>query len=600
MTIRTAMLTIDENLPMQGFGLSNVGDIAFGTGKKLIFGDGSQQATAAVKATTVSLGLVQPDGTSILIDANGVISAVGTPLPTASPTVLGGVKIDGTTIVIDANGVISATGGGGGGYTLPTASTTILGGVKVDGTSVTIDGNGVISAAYALPTADVNTLGGVKIGGPTGMTMINGFASVNVSPTLSGLQIDLGTGQLRVKLGANMSLDGNGALTSTAAGGGGVSSLNGATGAVTLTVNGKGTNTNTIVLTSADITESGNLYFTNARAVAALAGQSISPTTLNVGSIYQASGVTGGQISVQADLVFGNGGSSGDLLLLSPNSHLTMAGGTISGAGSLSVTGAGSFGSLTIGGVAAATQSYVTSNFFPLTGGTLSGGLNMGGNSISNCGSLTTTGAVTINGGASLIVASGLFKTTNANAIFTNTANGSYISLEGWTFLAHRNGAEFGDYAEFVPNPADDLEPGDVAVIDLDHDEAVKKHTGTQYDRMVAGVHSTHPAMAISYDDGPQGGTAPVQSPQAVAGRVPTKVTTTYIDNQGQTVRRSIHRGDLVVASSIPGHAMAADPSDCPNGTIPPGSIIGKAMQDWDPAEGDAQEGQIKVWVNLG
>ena len=34
-------------------------------------------------------------------------------LPTASTTELGGVKIDGTTITIDANGVISATGGGG-------------------------------------------------------------------------------------------------------------------------------------------------------------------------------------------------------------------------------------------------------------------------------------------------------------------------------------------------------------------------------------------------------------------------------------------------------------------------------------------------------
>lgn len=66
-----------------------------------------------------------------VITASGVITsitnkrvfalyAVGTPtnltytLPTASPTVKGGVKIDGTTITIDANGVISSTASGGG------------------------------------------------------------------------------------------------------------------------------------------------------------------------------------------------------------------------------------------------------------------------------------------------------------------------------------------------------------------------------------------------------------------------------------------------------------------------------------------------------
>ena len=36
-------------------------------------------------------------------------------LPTASTTVLGGVKVDGSTVNIDANGVITASGGGGGG-----------------------------------------------------------------------------------------------------------------------------------------------------------------------------------------------------------------------------------------------------------------------------------------------------------------------------------------------------------------------------------------------------------------------------------------------------------------------------------------------------
>jgi len=62
-------------------------------------------------------------------------------LPTASTTVLGGVKVDGTTITIDANGVIS----GANTYTLPTATATILGGVKI-GAGVTIT-SGVISVS---------------------------------------------------------------------------------------------------------------------------------------------------------------------------------------------------------------------------------------------------------------------------------------------------------------------------------------------------------------------------------------------------------------------------------------------------------------------
>ena len=49
-----------------------------------------------------------------------VAAGGGYTLPTASTVMLGGVKIDGTTITINGSGVISA-----GGYVLPTASTAI-------------------------------------------------------------------------------------------------------------------------------------------------------------------------------------------------------------------------------------------------------------------------------------------------------------------------------------------------------------------------------------------------------------------------------------------------------------------------------------------
>ena len=91
-----------------------------------------------VKAMPTAVGNT---GDDVLVDDDGRLH-----IPKATTRFIGGVKPDGTTIKINTNGVISAVGGSGGGYTLPTASTTTLGGVKVDGTSITIDGNGVISS----------------------------------------------------------------------------------------------------------------------------------------------------------------------------------------------------------------------------------------------------------------------------------------------------------------------------------------------------------------------------------------------------------------------------------------------------------------------
>lgn len=65
-------------------------------------------------------------------------------LPTASTSVLGGVKIDGSTITIDGNGVISAVGGSSGGGTTYTA-----------GDNITISNN-VISATVPTYTAGSN------------------------------------------------------------------------------------------------------------------------------------------------------------------------------------------------------------------------------------------------------------------------------------------------------------------------------------------------------------------------------------------------------------------------------------------------------------
>ncbi|KAA6348666.1 hypothetical protein EZS27_003899 [termite gut metagenome] len=66
-------------------------------------------------------------------------------LPVATPSVLGGVKPDGSTITVTEDGIISSTGGGSG-YTLPPATTDILGGIKV-GAGLSVTGDGLLSSS---------------------------------------------------------------------------------------------------------------------------------------------------------------------------------------------------------------------------------------------------------------------------------------------------------------------------------------------------------------------------------------------------------------------------------------------------------------------
>lgn len=95
-------------------------------------------------ATTTVAGIVKPDGTSILVKADGTISAK-LPDPTvAAVGTLGVVKPDGTTITIKADGTISAKQ-----KDATIATDTTPGIVKPDGTTVTVDEDGTISAKQA-------------------------------------------------------------------------------------------------------------------------------------------------------------------------------------------------------------------------------------------------------------------------------------------------------------------------------------------------------------------------------------------------------------------------------------------------------------------
>ena len=124
------------------------------------------------KATNVSLGIVKPDGITITIDSDGTIhSSSSYVLPKASTSVLGGVKVDGSSITIDISGTIhtgiattehhgtvqpdgttvTITNDGiisAKQYTLPVATDSVLGGVKVDNSTIKANSSGVLTVQH--------------------------------------------------------------------------------------------------------------------------------------------------------------------------------------------------------------------------------------------------------------------------------------------------------------------------------------------------------------------------------------------------------------------------------------------------------------------
>ncbi len=121
----------------------------------------------------------------------------------------------------------------------------------------------------------------------------------------------------------------------------------------------------------------------------------------------------------------------------------------------------------------------------------------------------------------------------------------------------HTSGADLAE----IFSSRQDLEPGDVVVIDPDYDVGVIR-SSKPYDTAVAGIVSTSPGTVLGYgEDG---------FAIALAGRVPVKVC----DEGGD-----INRGDLLTTSSIPGRAMkAANPQV--------GTVLGKALESFSGNEG--------------
>jgi len=150
------------------------------------------------------------------------------------------------------------------------------------------------------------------------------------------------------------------------------------------------------------------------------------------------------------------------------------------------------------------------------------------------------------------------FKVTNNGEVY---ADGSF----------HSGGA---DLAEMLP-AVETLEPGDVLVIGLD---GKLTRSTAAYQPAVAGVYSTKPGfVGGSGDDVDLTGKVPL----TVVGVVPVKAS---------AENGPIIPGDLLAASSTPGHAMKASPITINGVTFyPSGVIIGKALQGLDKGTGVIQ-----------
>lgn len=151
-----------------------------------------------------------------------------------------------------------------------------------------------------------------------------------------------------------------------------------------------------------------------------------------------------------------------------------------------------------------------------------------------------------------------------------------HMEDDGPLFLdAQRGGGKFVyDIAEAVL--AAEGEPADVVVISNDEDITVVK-SKKKYDLSVAGVISTDPKIYMGYS--PNAKKEGKYKPLALAGIVLCKVS---------AENGAIKKGDILVSSSVPGHAMRADPP-----LLTPGMIIGSALQNWDQGEG-----KIYILVN--
>lgn len=149
-------------------------------------------------------------------------------------------------------------------------------------------------------------------------------------------------------------------------------------------------------------------------------------------------------------------------------------------------------------------------------------------------------------------------------------AGGAAVCTDN-TAVIFNGPCQLNDIAEDIYSK-DELENGDVVVIDSENNEHVKK-SSKPYDTLAAGIISLNPAFYIQ--------TSNTGVPLALAGRVKAKAS---------AENGPIKRGDLLTTSSTPGHLMRCESKEkCL------GAMVGKALEPLVSGKG-----QIVVLVTLG
>lgn len=146
----------------------------------------------------------------------------------------------------------------------------------------------------------------------------------------------------------------------------------------------------------------------------------------------------------------------------------------------------------------------------------------------------------------------------NTQVVFRVDGNGTVFANGG----LQPGGADFAE-SMAVRGDRSGYGPGDLLVIDVKGERRLAL-SQEPYSTLVAGIYSTKPGMLGSTRKADEAG-AQDEIPLAVVGIVPCKVT---------AENGPIHRGDLLVTSTIPGHAMKGTER---NRML--GAVVGKALE---------------------